>query len=409
MLVELAIIKSLLNKEFYDNHRGAKCPHSLFSKDVSKIKTVVDEAMRKYDRDLTVEEVEALFFSSENRMSTAQKQEFYAIFQKLHKESPIGDDVANEVLSKLFQRYLGKEISNIGFSYVNGNNNSLEPLRRMLDNYNDDFLPEMNVEWDNLDIETLLDKNDLEARWVFNIPTLAQRVEGINAGHLIVCGARPNTGKTSFHASLIASPGGFADQGANCIILCNEEGTHRVGARYLTASSGMTMREIKHNPKLAHQKWNKVKDRIRIKDATGQDMYWVESVCKTYKPDILVLDMGDKFAHGASFTSQHEALKACAIHARMIAKQYGCAVFYMSQLSAEAEGKIILNQSMMEGSKTGKASEADLMLLISKNPPMEGQEDEGFERHINSVKNKLTGWHGYVTVNLNYNIGRYDV
>ena len=93
----------------------------------------------------------------------------------------------------------------------------------------------------------------------------------------------------------------------------------------------------------------------------------------------------------------------------MIAKEYNCAIFYMSQLSAEAEGKIYLNQSMMEGSKTGKASEADLMLLISKNPPQDGKETEDYQRHINLVKNKLTGWHGYVTCNLNYHIGRYEV
>lgn len=407
--MELAIIKSLLNKEFYDAHRGHKCPHTIFSKDVGKIKTMIDSAMEKYKRSLTVDELEALFFSSDPTMSPPQKQMYRNIFNKLRTEDAIGSDVANEILSKLFQQYLGEQISNIGFAYVNGTKSSLEPLRRMLDHYKDDFMPELNVDWDDLDIDTLLDKNDLETRWHFNIPTLAFKVEGINAGHLIVCGARPNTGKTSFHASLIASPNGFAEQGANCIVLCNEEATHRVGARYLTAASGMTMREIKENPQLAHQKWRRVKEKIRIKDATGQDMYWVESVCKTYKPDILVLDMGDKFAQASKFTSQHEALKACAIHARMIAKEYNCAVFYMSQLSADAEGKIVLNQSMMEGSKTGKASEADLMLLISKNPPIDGQEDEGYERHINSVKNKLTGWHGYVTVNLNYHIGRYEV
>ena len=38
----------------------------------------------------------------------------------------------------------------------------------------------------------------------------------------------------------------------------------------------------------------------------------------------------------------------------MIAKQHKCAIFYMSQLSAEAEGKVALNQAMMEGSRTGK-------------------------------------------------------
>jgi len=403
--MELAIIKSLLKKDFYDNHKGAKCPHTLFTKEVGKVKTMLDAAMQKYNRDLTVDEIEGLFFASDPSMSTAQKQGYKGIFQKLRNEEPIGDDVAQEILSKLFQQYLGEEIANIGYDYVNGTQTTLEPLRQMLEQYRDDFLPDLNIEWDDLEIETLLEKNDLEARWSFNIPTLATRVEGVNDGHLIVVGARPNTGKTSFHASMIAGPDGFAQQGAKCVILCNEEGTHRVGARYLTAASGMTLKEIKNSPRTAQQRWAKLKENIKIKDATGRDMAWVESVCKTYGPDILVLDMGDKFAGDQS----HEGLKNCAIHARQIAKEYGCAIFYMSQLSADAEGKIVLNQSMMEGSKTGKASEADLMLLISKNPPVEGMEEDDLQRHVNSVKNKLTGWHGYITCNLNYQIGRYEV
>ena len=403
--MELAIIKSLLKKDFYDNHKGAKCPHTLFTKEVGKIKTMLDAAMHKYNRDLTVDEIEGLFFASDPSMSTAQKQGYKGIFQKLRNEEPIGDDVAQEILSKLFQQYLGEEIANIGYDYVNGTQTTLEPLRQMLEQYRDDFLPDLNIEWDDLEIETLLEKNDLEARWSFNVPTLATRVEGVNDGHLIVVGARPNTGKTSFHASMIAGPDGFAQQGAKCVVLCNEEGTHRVGARYLTVASGMTLKEIKNSPRTAQQRWAKLKENIKIKDATGRDMAWVESVCKTYSPDILVLDMGDKFAGDQS----HEGLKNCAIHARQIAKEYGCAIFYMSQLSADAEGKIVLNQSMMEGSKTGKASEADLMLLISKNPPVEGMEEDDLQRHINSVKNKLTGWHGYITCNLNYRIGRYEV
>tara|TARA_E500000331_G_scaffold345369_1_gene382845 strand:- start:1205 stop:1570 length:366 start_codon:yes stop_codon:yes gene_type:complete len=119
--------------------------------------------------------------------------------------------------------------------------------------------------------------------------------------------------------------------------------------------------------------------------------------------------MGDKFAKTGGFARLDEALKANAIHARMIAKQYECAMFYMSQLSADAEGKIVLNQSMMEGSRTGKAAEADLMILIAKNPPVQRQDDdeEDIERHLNVVKNKLTGWHGSVHCQLEYQTARY--
>ena len=405
--MELSLIRSLMNKEFYDDHRGAKCPNRLFSKDVREIKNTIDTAMDRYERSLTPDEVEALFVSDNPTMTTARKEAFSALFYKIKKESPMGSDVAQEVLSKLFQQVVGEDIANLGVDYVTGDQSSLEPLRNLLEQYGDDFTPNLSVEWDDIDIETLLSRNDLEARWTFNIPALTRKVEGVNAGHLIEIGARPNTGKTSFHASLIASPGGFAHQGANCIILCNEEGYHRVGARYLTAATGMTMRQIKENPAKARDLYAPVKERIKIKDATGRDMAWVESICKSYKPDIVLLDMGDKFAKTGGFARTDEALKANAVHARMIAKQHECAVFYMSQLSADAEGKVLLNQSMMEGSRTGKAAEADLMVLIAKNAVIEGQDEEDTQRHLNVVKNKLTGWHGVVHCELEYQTARY--
>ena len=169
----------------------------------------------------------------------------------------------------------------------------------------------------------------------------------------------------------------------------------------------MTMHEIKENPEKARDLYDAVRKNIFIKDASGRDMAWVESVCKSYKPDVVILDMGDKFAKSGGFARPDEALKANAIHARQIAKQHECAIFYMSQLSAEAEGKVYLNQAMMEGSRTGKAAEADLMLLLAKNPDVEGEEEQSPQRHINVVKNKLSGWHGKIVCELDYKTARY--
>ena len=407
--MELSLIRSLMDKEFYDDHRGAKCPDRLFSKDVRKIKQSIDYAMDRYERTVTPDEIEALFMSNNPTLTTAQKGAYSSLFNQVKKEAPMGSDIAQEVLSKLFQQVVGEDVANLGFDYVNGTKGSLEPLRDILERYSDDFTPDLRIEWDDIDIDTLLEKNDLESQWTFNVPTLTRKVEGVNAGHLIEVGARPNTGKTSFHASLIAAPNGFAHQGARCVILCNEEASHRVGARYLTAATGMTMQEVKDNPARARDLYSVVKDNIKIKDASDRDMSWVESVCKSYKPDIVILDMGDKFARTGGFSRPDEALKANAIYARQIAKSHDCAIFYMSQLSADAEGKVLLNQSMMEGSRTGKAAEADLMVLIAKNPVVDGQDEEDTQRHLNVVKNKLSGWHGVVHCDLEYKTARYQV
>ena len=407
--MELSLIRSLMDKQFYDDHKGSRCPDRLFSKDVRKIKQAIDSAMDRYERTVTPAEIEALFMSENPTLTTAQKGAFSVLFTQVSKQDIMGSDIAQDVLSKLFQQVIGEDIANLGFDYVNGSKNSLDPLRQMLEQYQDDFTPNLKVTWEDIDFDTILAANELESQWTFNIPSLTRKVEGINAGHLIEVGARPNTGKTSFHASLVAGPNGFCDQGARVVVLCNEEGYARVVMRYINAVSGYDKHQIEEpaTKKKAYESFMRIKGNLFFKDATGRDMNWVESVCKSYKPDIVILDMGDKFARTAGFSRPDEALKANAIHARQIAKQQNCAMFYMSQLSAEAEGKVVLNQAMMEGSRTGKAAEADLMIMISKNPTVEGQEEEDNQRHINVVKNKLSGWHGIVHTDLEYKIARY--
>ena len=397
-MMELALVKTLLNKEFYDQHKGIRCPDKIFSKDVRKIKQALDAAMETYGGDLSVSDLQAVFNRINASMTTATRTAYEDLFKRIDMAEPIKGEIAEDTLSQLFQQHVGDLVANLGFDFVNGAENSLEPLRKLLEEYKDDFTPNLRVEWDDHSLDTVLDGLALESKWTFNIPSLARRVEGISGGHLIVVGARPNTGKTSFHASLVAADGGFAHQGAKCIILCNEEGYRRVASRYISASSLMTVKEALQNKALANKRYYPVSKNILIKDCTGKGMDWVESVVKYEKPDIVILDMGDKFADIRSERTDI-TLKAAAIHARNIAKQYDCAVMWMSQLSAEAEGRADLNQAMMEGSKTGKAAEADLMILIGKTQQVEG-EDEDPIRYLNIAKNKLNGFQGKITCQL---------
>ena len=396
-----------MQKDFYDDHKGSKCPDKLFSKDVRRIKQTLDVTMAKYERDVSLTELQALFFSNNGTMTSANRASYEVLFSRLAKEEAMNNEIAKEVLSKLFQQMVGEEGANLGFDYVNGTKSNLEPLRKILDSYQDDFTPSFRFEGDDISFNTLVEHLNVKYQWKFNIPSLRRRVEGVSGGHFVIIGARPNTGKTSFHASLLAAEGGFIDQGAKCVVLCNEEAYKRVGLRYLYCKSKMTSEEVLENQELAIKRYAPIKQLLSIKDATDKRMDYVEQLAKSVKPDIIVLDMGDKFAVSGSDRSDIY-LKEAAIHARNIAKKYNCAILWMSQLSAEAEGKINVNQSMLEGSKTGKAAEADLMLLISKNPEIEGQDSNDPQRHIRLAKNKLTGWHGTVHVELDVERGIYS-
>jgi len=406
--MELALLRTLMDKDFYANHRGIRTPDKLFSKDVRKIKSTIDYAMETYEKNLTVPELEGLFFTHNATITTANKETYKDLFKKIDRQEPMSEGIAEEVLGKLFQQVVGEEIANLGFDYVNGTQTSLEPMRKILSDYQDDFMPNLKIDWGDISIDNLLQANDIQSKWRFNIPSLASKVEGISGGHLVIVGARPNTGKTSFHASLLGGPKGFASQGAKCIVLCNEEAYERVGARYLSAATSMSMEEVKGNYALAASRYEPVRENIKLYDSTGKDMAWVEAIIKAYQPDIVILDMGDKFSSKTSDKSD-VYLKEAAIHARNIAKQHDCAVIWMSQLSAVAEGKVYVDQSMMEGSKTGKAAEADLMILISKNPQVEGADEQDTQRHLNIAKNKLKGgWHGVVHCELDGERSQYQ-
>ena len=396
-----------MDKEFYELHKGIRCQDKIFTKDVRKVKQVLDYAMETYDQGISLADLEALFYATNKTLTTSNKEQYKKIFQKIANSSALNKEVANEVISKMFQQVVGEEVANIGYAFVNGTQNSLEPLRKIVEDYQDDFTPNLKIEFEDMSIETLLKANAEETQWKFNIPTLRRNVEGVSGGHFIVLGARPNTGKTSFHASIIASPHGFAQQGAKCVILCNEEASHRVGSRYLSSATTMTLDEIKTNQPKAALRYNKVSSNIHIRDSTGKDLTWVEAVVKATQPDVVVLDMGDKFAPRTSDKSD-VYLRDATIHARNIAKEYNCAVFWLSQLSAAAEGLAMPDQSMLEGSKTGKAAEADLMILIGKTKVVEGSEMDDTERHLNVAKNKLKGgFHGRITCQLAGDIAQY--
>ena len=43
--MEISLIKTLLDREFYEQHKGIRCPDKIFTKDMRKIKQTLDTAM----------------------------------------------------------------------------------------------------------------------------------------------------------------------------------------------------------------------------------------------------------------------------------------------------------------------------------------------------------------------------
>src|SRR5690606_21625344 len=92
----------------------------------------------------------------------------------------------------------------------------------------------------------------------------------------------------------------------------------------------------------------------------------VEEYTKYFNPSLIIFDQIDKIK---GFSADRPDLHLSKIYqwARELAKTY-CPVVGVCQASSSAEGKKWLTMEDMDGSKTGKPAEADLIIGVGHDP-----------------------------------------
>ena len=405
----LEIIKALCDKDIYNEVRG-QIPLSAFEREPKRIVEAIVSAQATYSNSLKLSEIQNIFFSTNSSLTTAQRDSYKLLFAKIKQTDDISLEVAKDVLQSLWRVEVGRQVSELGFLLMEGHTSSLDSLSKLVDEYASGFVtgssPFVGID---LNPQSLIDSINVQTKWAFNVSSLAERVSGVSDGHFIVIGSRPETGKTSSHASFAMGPGGWIEQGARVHVLCNEEPANRVALRYLSAATNKTEDELLGGESIINGEWKRDKLFIdRVNEESGIE--GIEAHLKDNKPDILIIDMLDKVSlpDTKTITSQHEKLREIYRRTRDLATRYKCAIFGYSQLSAEAEGRVNLNLSMMENSRTGKAAEADLMILIGKYAMIEGASENDPRRVLNIAKNKISGWHGQINVMLDGRVARYE-
>tara|TARA_R110000787_G_scaffold89750_5_gene189826 strand:+ start:1944 stop:3170 length:1227 start_codon:yes stop_codon:yes gene_type:complete len=406
----LDLIKSLCSKDAFKS--AGPIPVTAFDKEPKRVVETLIGAHDRFDRDITVGELRHVFFADNCTLTESQKDTYRVLFAKIDQADAIGSDVVADVMKSLWRVETGRRVSELGFELMEGGNSNLDKIKKLIEDTSDGFVGSGSP-FDGIDLnpDYLLSSLEMQSKWVFNLTALAERVPGVSPGHFVVVGSRPETGKTSSHASFAMSPGGWIDQGAVVHVLCNEEPAERVALRYMSASTNKTENELLASKGKINGEFKRTNLLIdKMDDTHGID--GIESHLNVYSPDILVLDMLDKVSTGGASSSdmpQHERLRELYRRTRDLATKYNCAIFGYSQLSAEAEGRVNLNLSMMENSRTGKAAEADLMILIGKYAQIEGSAGEGDPRRVlNIAKNKISGWHGQIHVMLDGRKAKYD-
>lgn len=403
--MEIELIKTLLNHEAYQSTQ-AKLRQSIFSEDGADLFVLLKDAHEKYEADLKPEDLYSIWLSKNPVATTSEINEFRDNIDDLKRAEAITSGVAADVIESLWRREIGRDIANIGINMSEGDTSALLKLQSLIEKISGSYMPDEFGEPTTDNIYELLAETSDDNRWKFNIETLARHVYGIGPAEFGIVFARPETGKSAFLISIIAGPGGFCQQGAKVLYLGNEERTTRTKLRAIQACSGMTREQITENPDLAMSKYQAIKDRLIMKDVQEWDLDTINAYCEKIKPDAVFIDQADKVTISGQYNSSHERLRELYRSLRELAKRHDCALVGVSQASAEAEGKTRVDFSMLEGSKTGKAAEADLIIGIGKASSGDDNEPDN-RRFINISKNKLSGFHGYVIAMIEPEVSRY--
>ena len=388
--MEKELIRLLLNKEFYNKNKR-KLTKEFFTNGTGDLYETIRRAHEDSEKDLSINEVSTLHMEVYNPASTRAKREnFDTLVDEIKQLELPNEKIANNIIRSLFKRRIAQNIAQLASNIYNGQEADFSEIKKQLDtSFDDDDGDEYEYVTDN--INNLIEKLKDNTKWKFNLAPLKEAVNGIGEGNLVIVFARPEAGKTAFWVNLVAGIDGFAAQGAKVCALINEEPAIRTQMRLINAHTGLTMDEIRADTQEANKKWAEVRQNIHILDTVDWSLDDVDDFVQKEKPDILVIDQLDKVGVTGTFARTDEKLRAIYTGAREIAKRNDCCVIAISQASADGQGKFDLTFDMMEGSKTGKAAEADVIIGVGHRDKMDTDERV---RSLAISKNKITGWHG---------------
>lgn len=405
--MDKSLLKNCLKYDFYEQNK-TKLRASLFEDTLKEVYETIISSHEKFAQDITPLELFS-FWKANNPTSTKSwADDVEDTINATSNAEDIHPDIATDVIENLWRQNVGLDVANLGIKMSEGEVSAMDDLNRLLDRVSEGYLPDDFGEPTTDDIYELLAVTSDDNRWKFNIETLSRNVYGIGAGEFAVVFACPETGKSAFIVSLCAAPNGFCEQGAKVLYLGNEESTKRTKLRAIQSYTGLNREEIEFDPVAALSRYSGIKDRLIMKDIQEWDVQKMEAYINKMKPDLVILDQADKLAVAGQFNAGHERLRELYRRLRETAKKYDCAVIGVSQASAEAENRTRLTMTMMEGSRVGKAAEADLIIGIGK---LNSGEEDGPDnsRFLTVMKNKLSGFHGTIMCNIEPEISRYVV
>jgi hypothetical protein len=224
---------------------------------------------------------------------------------------------------------------------------------------------------------------------------------GLRPGHHVLVYARPEMGKSLFSLNVVA---GALGAGFKVLYIANEDPASDLLIRCIGRLAGMNRDEVLTFPKEATEEAvRKGYNNLFMYEASPGTFPQIRSLIYRTKPHLVIIDQIRNINMGED--NRVIALEKACMEARNIAKSEKVAVISVTQAGESAEGKMYLDMSDVDFSKTGMQATVDLQLGIGAN---RSNQELGV-RGIHAPKNKLTGDHFKLQVMFDPKLGQVNV
>ncbi|MAK37308.1 MAG: hypothetical protein CMC15_14230 [Flavobacteriaceae bacterium] len=403
--IELTVLSTMLKKSSWDRTKNFITP-AMFPKDWRPVAQTIKEAHLKYE-DIEILDKSSLLAVHKMLFPAtpdSKAEQVEKLIDDLLLTKRIDDNIAYDWSKVFWQRDMARQIGEKAVAFWTGDNSAaFSEISQMIDKVASNSLDgEDSFRIIHDDIQELIKATVKEPDFTFGLANLEREVAGLNRGDFGIVFARPEVGKSSFCAHLAAH---YLSRGQKVHYWANEEIAKKVKLRIVTAFFNIDKDTLKRdNNKYTQEYKERIEKNLIVMDSVGTSVKEITNFTALNKPDVIFIDQMDKVKVDGTYTRGDERLKEIYVMGRELAKRNNCLVWAVSQASFEAHDREVIEYSMLDNSRTGKAGEADLIIGIGKEIGI----DSTNTRFLAISKNKINGWHGNVPVQINIATGRYS-
>ena len=290
--------------------------------------------------------------------------------------APVDEVAVKGVVNSLYERDFSGRAAALIARYQAGEEVDLVyELHRMTDSTARTLAQSTSAQWIDDSIEDILKQEEKDYGLKFPTGVLSGAIKGVLGGASVAIAGRPDKGKTSLIAFILAH---FAKQLDNYfdperpILWLNNEGKgQRIVPRIYQAALGLDMDELValSNAGELRARYEAVVgrvDRIRVKDMHGASFAQIEQVIEAMRPCVVVWDMMANFRLGSSSGGGNKAdeIEEKWQVAREMAVRHDFVSLGTVQISNEGGNMLYPPYSALKDSKTGIQGATDIILML---------------------------------------------